>query len=287
MPVSRGASQYPVYYPAWTNRPRMLDASTLAWTDGGGVPQTRSLSVITGSEYDITTPGQVVEGKDIQCSVIFKAPGAILRQCRIQNWAFYGVLADSGAYTVSSPADWALIEDCLVDNPSSPSGGTCIANSAFTARRCTIQGGENGFDLYHDTVVEDCLVYNLYNLGGSHADCIQTSSGGASSNHTIRRNRLYSRGVSNDDGTSCVICAVGSTSFTNITIDDNVMAGGSFSLYGPQSTTGTNVRITNNKFSTIFNPTVGAFGPWTDATDETISGNVIVDANLNFIQTLP
>jgi len=53
------------------------------------------------------------------------------------------------------------------------------------------------------------------------------------------------------------------------------MAGGAYTLYCQQAGQGTNYRVIDNHFSTVFYPTVGAYGPWTDCEDETeVHGNV-------------
>lgn len=277
-------------WPSASNTPS-VSGSTLTYYPNMPTDATPSTTTLTLDAGDFTTSsnGQVIQDLEITGSVIVQHNDVILRRCWIHNWSIFGVYAEFGAFTVGHPL---IIEDCLIEAPTSGSGATSVTNSNFIARRCRIRDAENGFDVGANVTIQDCFIYPLYNAAGDpHADGIQTQSGGAASDITIRHNTIFCRGsdgVSEVDGTSCIICAIGTTSFTNITIDNNFMAGGAFSLYGPQSTTGTNVRITDNHFGTNFNSTVGAFGPWTDATDESVvTGNVKVDANDNFIANLP
>jgi hypothetical protein len=238
-----------------------------------GVPASVELTSHDGN-VETTEAGQLIEALDINGSVVVKHPGVVIRNCRITGWQFFGIVTESGAAT----GDPLLVDHCTISDPSVLGGSTAITEFNFTAKSCNIFNVENGFDVSADVLIQDCYVHDLFNGDGDpHSDCIQTSTGVDISNVTIRHNRLYCFG-GGVGGTSCIICAIGSLSFTDILIENNLMAGGSFALYGPQSTTGDNVQIVDNKFSTIFFETVGAFGPWTDATDEAaVSGNVIFE----------
>ena len=67
----------------------------------------------------------------------------------------------------------------------------------------------------------------------------------------------------------------------NRVINDNLVAGGGYCIYGGQNPGGhtiSNIRITNNRFSTLYYPTCGAHGPiaafTTNGTGNAFSGNV-------------
>lgn len=276
-------------WPSASNTPS-VSGSTLTYypnfpTDN--TPATTTLTLHSG-DLNTTSNGQVISSLEITGTVNVLHDDVIIRRCYIHNTGFFGIDAEPGAITNGHPA---IVEDCLVSSVGAGNTGIVAAN--LTARRCRVRDSENGFDVGINVLIEYCYIYPLSNAGGDpHADGIQTGSGGAASNVIIRDNTIFCRGPNDAavevDGTSCIICAVGTTSFTNITIEHNFMAGGAFALYGPQSTTGTNVQIKNNHFGTNFYSTVGAFGPWTDATDEAVvTGNVKVDAADNFIANLP
>lgn len=67
---------------------------------------------------------------------------------------------------------------------------------------------------------------------------------------------------------------------SNVTINDNFLAGGAYSLYGGEGSQGqsSNIKVTNNQFSTMYFPKGGAYGPvaYFDnaAPGNTWSGNV-------------
>lgn len=274
-------------WPSAANTPS-VSGSTLTYYPNfptSAAPATQALTLHSG-DLNTTANGQVISGLEITGTVNVRHDDVTIRRCWIHNSGFFGIDAEPGAVTDGHPA---IIEDCLVS--AAGPGTTGILNSNITVRRCRIRDSENGFDLGANVLVEYCFVYPLYNEGEAHADGIQTQSGGPASNLTIRHNTIFCRGTNGGvevSGTSAIICAIGTTSFTNVTIDHNFMAGGAFTLYGPQSRTGTNVQIVNNHFGTNFHALVGAFGPWTDATDEAVvSGNVKVDAADTVLSTLP
>jgi hypothetical protein len=174
------------------------------------------------------------------------------------------------------------IQDSEVTCQDGP--GTAIGDTHIIALRVDVHGCENGFDLDMDIDIEDSYIHDLYNSATAHTDTIQFGighcpcSGGTyvpgALDITIHHNTLYARGVDGSDGTSGII-SNRSGADTNILIDANLMAGGAYTLYCEQSSTGINYRVTNNHFSTVFHPTVGVYGPSTDCSDETQSGNVI------------
>jgi hypothetical protein len=61
----------------------------------------------------------------------------------------------------------------------------------------------------------------------------------------------------------------------NILIENNLFAGGAYTLYCDYQGTGSYYRVVNNRFSTRFRSSVGYYGASTGCGDETRSGNVI------------
>jgi hypothetical protein len=59
-----------------------------------------------------------------------------------------------------------------------------------------------------------------------------------------------------------------------VLIENNLFAGGAYALYCEQDARGVNYRVVDNHFSRKFSSRVGYYGPSTDCSDETQSGNV-------------
>ena len=66
----------------------------------------------------------------------------------------------------------------------------------------------------------------------------------------------------------------------NILIENNLFAGGGYTLYCDQKSRGVNYRVINNRFSRKFSPEAGFFGPSTECSDESQSGNLYHESGL-------
>jgi hypothetical protein len=131
--------------------------------------------------------------------------------------------------------------------------------------------------------VRDSYIHGLDMVG--HADGIQLAGHfengqivDGAKNITIEHNTIFShtdQGTTDPDqfGTSAIISNHGGD--TNVLIQDNLMAGGAYTLYCDQNAPGANYRVLDNHFTTRFKPTVGYFGISVECSDETQSGNVI------------
>jgi hypothetical protein len=151
---------------------------------------------------------------------------------------------------------------------------------------------ENGFDINQNVLVEDSFIHDLYTDSINHMDGAQFGCGhwapgysGSSCasgyapgvlNVTFRHNTIYAISASGQFGTSAIISNRTPNVDHNVLIEDNLMAGGAYTLYCDQDgATGVNYRVINNRFSTKFKSSVGYYGVSTACSDETQSGNVI------------
>jgi len=222
-----------------------------------GVPAGTALTVVTGNQV-YSTPGQVVDGKDIRGCVEVRAPGVVIKNSKVSGACFYAVASFDGAFTGAR----LTVQDSEVDCANTT--GTAFSDSLLDAVRVNIHGCENGFDILHDVTVRDSWVHNLYATPESHTDGAQLNDG--ATNVTFDHNNIDPL----TDATSAIIsprASVGGAS--NVLIQNNLLGGGAYTLYCVQGGAGTNYRVLNNRFRRDF-----AFGAWTDCTDETVSGNV-------------
>jgi hypothetical protein len=260
-----------------------------------GVPAGITLTAYTGAN-PITTAGTVVDGKRITSCLEVAAGGVVIKNSYI-TCANSGPLSCSDQGACGRSATPLLVQDSEIDCTGNGATGivgqgTAITEANFTLRRVDLHGCENGLDINQGVDVEDSYFHDLYNdptvppPDGAHADGIQFAGGhwngsawdNASLNVTIKHNTIYGMGWKSNGtgfgfGTSAIITNRGGD--TNILIQDNLLAGGAVALYCEQGAKGINYRVINNHFSTKFGPNVGAYGPSTDCSDETQSGNVI------------
>jgi hypothetical protein len=238
-----------------------------------GVPAGTSLSAYTGPS-NITTPNTVITGKNIGCIQV-SAPGVVIRNSKLscRTASPYVVTVDDGDIT-GTPL---LLQDVEIDCQNT--AGTAVGEATVTVQRANIHGCENGVDANQSITIEDSYIHDLYNSAASHTDGIQLATGhwtGSSYapgalNVTISHNTIYGVGVDGSLGTSAII--QNSPGSKNILIEDNLLAGGAFTLYCP-SDGGGHSTVIGNHFSSKFSSKYGAYGPSDGCSDETLSGNV-------------
>jgi len=234
-------------------------APVAPWPDASntGVPEGTILTVFNDN-LAIRKPGTVIDGMDIRGCVSVTVPGVVIRRSKIRCTGGYAVL--SGGYTGGR----LLIEDSEIDcRGGNGLGTTAVGDNNFTARRLNIQGCENGFDVDIDVTIQDSWIHDLYDGPGAHADGIQFAIG---RNVLVEHNAIFVR------GTSAIISLP--KAMNGVTIKNNLLAGGAYTLYCPRDPS-SDVRVIDNRFSQIYYPKGGAFGPWTDCENVTeLRGNV-------------
>ena len=98
--------------------------------------------------------------------------------------------------------------------------------------------------------------------------------GGSANNVTIRHNTIFGIGANGQSATSSLIMDL--PGHSNFMIENNLFGGGAYTVYCVAGK-GTNWVIRNNAFTTRFHPRVGAYGHSTECSDETQSGNYILE----------
>lgn len=126
-------------------------------------------------------------------------------------------------------------------------------------------------------LIADNYVHDMGYASGDHVN--GTTSNGSTTMMTIRHNTIFNK----FDQTDAISLFQDFGLEANRLITDNLVAGGGYSIYGGSGSKGTsfNIRITNNRFSTLYYPNGGYWGPMT-AFDKGGSGNV---ASGNFWDT--
>lgn len=208
-----------------------------------GVASGVSLTVVNGN-VTISTNGAVISGKDIHGCVSVQARNVTIKQSKVH--CPNDIAVQSFAASNSS----LLIEDSEID--CGDTAGTAVGDTSVTAVRVNIHGCENGFDVDNNITVEDSYIHDLNQRPDNHSDGLQLNPG---SGVTVRHNTIFVPG-----GTSAMISSASGDS--NVLVQDNILAGGAYTLYCPRDST-SNFVVVDNRFSPIFYPHVGAFGAWT------------------------
>jgi hypothetical protein len=211
----------------------------------------------------INTDGTTISGWDITGSLDIYANNVTIIDSRITSTNWWGINLRSGYHglrvlhsTITAvpgkgPDNGG--EDYAVSNMGDSSVEVGWSNISIYGNALSMGQGN-----LHDNYVHDITPFR--NQGGEwqHADAL-ISDGGNSGSLTIRHNTLLNP-VGVDQGASASVGLFADTgTVSNATVDGNYLAGGAYALYcgGAGST---NIRITNNVFSSQYHSNSGVYG---------------------------
>ncbi|MFD1048726.1 hypothetical protein ACFQ1S_25945, partial [Kibdelosporangium lantanae] len=234
------------------------DASTTGWQHTGVKLTTSGVKLTSDAEFQINTPGAVIDGKDIQGCVSIKANNVTIKRSRVRCDSYFPIRVYEGIRG-------AVIEDTEIDGMNSGETNAAIGFEYYTARRVNIHNVGEGPHMGANVVIEDSYVHDLANCDICHNDAIQ-SSGAA--NVVLRHNTF----VNDADGKNAVVrIATEQGDSHNFLVEDNLLAGGNYAVQVRSQGNGfpQGVRVINNRIVPTWR-----FGPF-DVVDGRIeaSGN--------------
>jgi hypothetical protein len=154
-------------------------------------------------------------------------------------------------------------------------------SSSITVLRSDISGWSTGIQMSRG-VVQDNYVHDPVLLPGDHINGF-TDNGGRDDGTMVVRHNTFLNSV---DQTDAISLFQDFGVIQDVVVDDNLLAGGSYSLYAGAGRFGTtnHVSITNNHFSARYSSLGAAFGPVCcfdgAGTGNVWSGNVWADGPL-------
>jgi hypothetical protein len=192
-----------------------------------GVPEGTSLTTHEG-DLVVTTAGQVVDGLRVTGGIEVRAEGVVIRNSEVRGPVRNDV--DGRRYRFT-------IEDSTVGTTSGCSswGNGAVGVSNYTARRVQVAGFPDGFRVAgSDTVIEHSMVTLCSSNPEDHSDGIQAYGAAGATNIVIHHNTIDQRAVTNGAATSPIFVPndgerQGNQGLT-VTVTDNLIAGGGFSL---------------------------------------------------------
>jgi hypothetical protein len=186
--------------------------------------------------------------------------------CKIsgQTWGSRVVYCEYGSVS------GIVIRNCDIDGGHTNPSTVGVAGDGYTLDACNIHGTTDAIDVGSDCTVQNCYVHDLQELSGDHTDGLQSSGGG---NYLIQHNTIDANGTN-----SAIFLGPDQGNIVGVTVHDNILAGGGYTMYGGNGTSYTcsNEVITNNRFvrDYVYGPTdFGAGGTYT------FTGNVWDDDN--------
>lgn len=217
-----------------------------------------------GGWVDVTGDGAVFSGYRVAGTVSVTGDGVTVSDCVISfrggGGASFGVAVRHASNTT--------VQHCDISGPVA-AGGT--DPDRLTGGVKNIYGDETGTRVLandiHDAacgvqldsgLVQDNYIHNAGTDGGDHVNGVMSNSGGAL---TIRHNTIFNP----LNQTSAIALYEDFGEQSDKTVTDNLLAGGGYTIYGggPDHGRGqpSNMKFTNNRFSTKYWPHGGSYGP--------------------------
>lgn len=203
-----------------------------------------ALTPMTGAVH-LLNENDTLEDVDLAGWVIVHAENCIIRNCRISN-TDAGVVGAIRVDTNDSTGAGLLVEDCEIN------GNAVTANGIMgegTFRRNYIYACDNGINVYGPSVIEDNYIYlSESDREDPHFDGIEMNAG---TNIEIRHNTI----ILTEGQTSAVMMNNEFGPLNNITIIDNYLSGGGYTIYcdntkSAEVVTANTISITRNKLGT-------------------------------------
>jgi hypothetical protein len=244
-----------------------------------GVTPGSSLAAVNGV-VTLSTPGQVYENKLVTGSIAVTAPNVTIRNVKLVNRdTWYAIRVTPGGIWERSDAN------LLIENSEIDLGGVYtvkgIAFNGYTARRVFFHNGADCAHFGENVVIEDSMCVlgpdtdgdgwpdtTSFCGGDDHFDGFQSDGG---RNITLRHNTIR-----NPCGqTSGILMSSNTSSIRDVSIVDNLMAGGGYTLYCNAGPDVANETVTGNVFARTWYSTGGYWGPTAHCEDaDVFSGNV-------------
>ena len=234
----------------------------------GGTPSsypdgtnTGAKGTLTPRSGDITVNvnGTILENIDLKGAIRVYADNVTIRNVKITTGGYWPILFDGKG---------GVVEDATI--VGTVDSQACIGGSNMTIRRLNCSGAGDGVKLGSNSTMTDSYIHDLGTGPDSHNDGCELGS----KNVTVRHNTIL-----NAQGQTAAVFIGASAPSTNILVEDNVLAGGGYTVYGPDPGS-SNVKVVNNKFSTRYFAKSGSYGPvayWKAGSGNEWSGNTWMD----------
>jgi len=216
-----------------------------------GVPA--NVPLTASGSITIDEDGTVVEGLDLRGSITVKASNVVIQNCKLTN--------DATAIRFERGTNLLVERVTLVGGGAKTLDGAIQASGDITVRRVHISGFGEGIDLYGaGGLIQDNLMVDMANADGKLMDGIEAWE----AKHLVIRHNL----IEMPDGNSVIKLPldVPVPGGDDVLIENNLLAGGGYTVYGGydppnQNPSYTNVRFIGNRFSVKFGPKCGFYGP--------------------------
>lgn len=246
----------------YVGRAHFLPASGLqSWPgpDTSGVPAGTSLTPLSGG-YTVSVDGTTVEGLDITGYLFINASNVTVRNCRVRGTVDYHVVLQSAGHSNLT------VENCTLDGQGIVQYGIGLQDGAVITG-CKITNMVDGVSHFgNSSTLEDNYIQVTQRVPGppdpDHPDGIDYNGGGTGP-YVWRHNRI----IGYPNATSCIGMYPDFGACTDILVENNLLSGGGYSIYGGESNNvgalpPSDIRIIGNRWlDDLYPGTGGEFGP--------------------------
>jgi hypothetical protein len=258
----------------------MADPSVCGFPDleNTGVTPGTTLTPVNGT-VTLSTPGMVYENRLVTGSITVTAPNVTIRNVKlVATDQYYGIRAFGWQHNT----DGLLVENVEIDlNGRKEIKG--IAFDGYTARKVFFHNGSDCAHFGSDVTIEDSLCVigpdtnndawpdnTSFCNGPEHFDGLQSDGG---NNIVLRHNTIRVP----CGQTSAILMSTNTSAIRNVTIQDNLMAGGGYTLYCNAGPDVPNETVTGNRFARTYFPNGGRWGHKTGCQMADVFSNNIWD----------
>ena len=246
-PTSPGPTATP---PTQPNCIAHLGACGYPDTSNTGVPANTRL--MPSGSIVVSTPGAVISGLNVAGTIYVSADHVTVKDSLVTSSS-----PSSFAIHIDSGADGTVIEDSTIRGQDAGSGSVeyAVDNEGRNTQALRLQMSYCSECYAGAGLLKDSYAIANANVAGAHYEDIYYGGGGEALN--VQHDTL----LNPHDQTACVY---GGTDFgpeQNLTINNNLLAGGGYLIYGGSGDPATrNVQVTNNRLSTVYFPGGGYYG---------------------------
>jgi hypothetical protein len=226
----------------------------------------------------ITKPGTVLSGISIDATISVEAPNVTIKDSYINctGGCLFNIIIRTTSTGAVADANNTTIEDSTITDTdgTSPVGIEAETVSNTQVLRDNISGEGSGVLFAGGGgTVQDSYIHDLAQCCGFHNEDFQSTADG---NATISHNTMF-----NSAGqTATIMITHDFGSQSNVTINNNLLAGGGYSIYGGDTgvnsgAPATDIRITNNRLSSLYYQQCGFYGWLTAFNVPAAAGNVV------------
>jgi hypothetical protein len=229
-----------------------------SWPGSSNTGVTGTLLTPHPGDLHVTTANTTVSNLSVSGSVYIEADNVTLHNVKVVSNLAYVVRQMPGTSGL-------IVEDSEIAG-SEDNSGIFEEGDSITVRRCNIHDLADGINPAggNATIVDNYI----HDLDPNSASANGIYLPGGESHVTIRHNT-----IENKSGNGAVQVFTDYGSEVDILVDNNLLAGGSWTVRGGTGAGSQQIRFTNNHFSRVYFENGGSYGPAT-AFDAHAAGNV-------------